>query len=216
MGEAFVYLHKMPGPHNADVRGNSAAHSRVARGRGRYWVLCALHHHQRHLPVVRAPGRAARLGLLLLSWPAQARSGGWCMPSQLDDGISPERRERSAAGTVSRVEPPDSLLPWFVSSVLHVALRHYRVVAESSAMAVCPVLAESRADHGGAPLQLDRRWIRCRTGARSDAAARNRRGDPMAGETVWRPFAFQVSRPGLVLDVKADLERVAPQCSALS
>jgi hypothetical protein len=23
LGEAFVYLHKMPGPHNADVRGNS-------------------------------------------------------------------------------------------------------------------------------------------------------------------------------------------------
>lgn len=23
IGEAFVYLHKMPGPHNADVRGNS-------------------------------------------------------------------------------------------------------------------------------------------------------------------------------------------------
>jgi len=29
MGEAFVYLHKMPGPHNVDVRGNS----RLIRGR---------------------------------------------------------------------------------------------------------------------------------------------------------------------------------------
>ena len=31
MGEAFVYLHKMPGPHNADVRGNSGL-IRVWRG----------------------------------------------------------------------------------------------------------------------------------------------------------------------------------------
>ena len=90
MGEAFVYLHKMPGPHNADVRGNSGLIRvwRVVADATGYLVLFIT---ISGIYLWVAPGPSA-VWDCCCCWPAQARSGGWCMPSQLDDGITAERR----------------------------------------------------------------------------------------------------------------------------
>ena len=125
MGDALVYLHKMPGPHNVDVRGNSRliALWRVLADATAY--LAALHHHQRHLPVDRTQGRAPSSDWCC-SWPAQSRSGGWCMPSLREDGIV----TRSAASAAPPIRfscgIAGSTTSLACTSVLHLAVRRSR------------------------------------------------------------------------------------------
>jgi hypothetical protein len=128
------------------------------------------------------------------------------MPSQLDDGISPERRERSAAGTFlvwnRRIHYFLGLYLLFFTWLFvftGLLLNHPRWQFAQ----FWPNRVQTSAEHhvqtpvGGSDVERARDLMR-QLG--------------IAGEIQWPaqqsgPFAFQVSRPGLVLDVKADLEQ---------
>jgi hypothetical protein len=128
------------------------------------------------------------------------------MPSQLDDGIEAERRERGAAGT---------FLVW--NRRIHYYLGLYLLFFTWLFVFTGLLLNHPR-------WQFAQFWPnRVQTTTEHDFQAPvggsdvERARDLMrqlgiAGEIQWPaqqsgPFAFQVSRPGRVLDVKADLEQ---------
>lgn len=128
------------------------------------------------------------------------------MPSQLDDGLSAERRERGAAGT---------FLVW--NRRIHYFLGLYLLFFTWLFVLTGLLLNHPR-------WQFAQFWpnrvqtttvhhVQAPVGGSDVERARDlMRQIGIAGEIQWPaqqsgPFAFQVSRPGLVLDVKSDLEQ---------
>ena len=128
------------------------------------------------------------------------------MPSRLDDEISTERRERSAAGTFlvwnRRIHYFLGLYLLFFTWLFvftGLLLNHPRWQFAQ----FWPNRVQTTAEH----------HVQAPVGASNVERARDlMRQLGIAGEIQWPahqpgPFTFQVSRPGLVLDVKADLEQ---------
>ncbi|MEO7789450.1 MAG: hypothetical protein ABIX28_07720 [Vicinamibacterales bacterium] len=128
------------------------------------------------------------------------------MPSPRDDGMAPGRRERSTAGTFlgwnRRIHYFLGLYLLFFTWLFvftGLLLNHPRWQFAQ----FWPNRVQTTAEH----------HVQAPAGASDVERARDlMRQLGIAGEIQWPaqppgPFAFQVSRPGLVLDVKADLEQ---------
>jgi hypothetical protein len=128
------------------------------------------------------------------------------MPSQLEDGIAAERPERSMG---------DTILVW--NRRIHYYLGLYLLFFTWLFVVTGLLLNHPR-------WQFDQFWpnrVQTTTeydirppapGSDADRARELMRQLGIAGEIQWPaqqsgPFAFQVSRPGLIVDVKADLEQ---------